>query len=274
MYLLNNHESGLVKSSIKNLNYPVFSSSGKKTARFTSFMQHLIGDEQYHRIGELFLLLVLVLHFWAGVHFLEPVPTLVQAKPLMMAATLLSVPGQKKTIAQAKVAEPSKQQVLPKAAPPKRPVPIKKNKPVIHKQVSISKAVEAEPIHASAEVTEAVQNVSNSNATGEKSNAQAAEVKAESYTEADYRANYSFNPKPEYPSIARSRGWEGKVILRVRVTAEGDSENVSISHSSGYDELDESAVDAVKRWRFIPAKRGETAVACTVNVPIIFTLNN
>jgi protein TonB len=38
--------------------------------------------------------------------------------------------------------------------------------------------------------------------------------------------------------------------------------------------LDESAIDAVEKWKFIPAKRGETPIASSVIVPIIFKLND
>jgi protein TonB len=47
-----------------------------------------------------------------------------------------------------------------------------------------------------------------------------------------------------------------------------------VDRSSGHDMLDESAIEAVKKWRFIPAKRGETPVASSVIVPIIFTLRD
>jgi protein TonB len=94
----------------------------------------------------------------------------------------------------------------------------------------------------------------------------------DAYSEATFNANYATNPKPEYPEAAKSLGWEGNVLLRVRVTANGHSEQVIIHRSSGHKVLDDSAVVAVQKWRFIPAKRGTTAVACTVIVPIVFTL--
>jgi protein TonB len=94
----------------------------------------------------------------------------------------------------------------------------------------------------------------------------------EKYTEANYKANYAHNPKPEYPSLAKSREWQGKVLLRVRVSAAGLSEEVQVEHSSGHEILDDAAIDAVKQWRFIPARRGETPVASAVLVPIVFSL--
>jgi protein TonB len=104
--------------------------------------------------------------------------------------------------------------------------------------------------------------------------AAASAPKAESFTEANYRANYAFNPKPEYPRIARSRGWQGKVLLRVRVSTAGTSENIAVHRSSGHEILDESAIEAVKKWKFVPARRGDTPVASSVVVPILFSLND
>ncbi|ATG88555.1 TonB family protein [Methylomonas koyamae] len=94
------------------------------------------------------------------------------------------------------------------------------------------------------------------------------------FTEAYLSAAYQHNPKPEYPSIARSRGWQGKVLLRVQVDAEGRAEAVALEQSCGHDMLDESALEAVKQWRFVPAKRDDVAVASSVLVPIIFSLQD
>jgi protein TonB len=69
-------------------------------------------------------------------------------------------------------------------------------------------------------------------------------------------------------------GWQGKVMLKVQVSVEGASDFVEIAHSSGYDILDESAIDAIKQWRFTPAKRAETPIASSVIVPVIFTLDD
>jgi protein TonB len=63
------------------------------------------------------------------------------------------------------------------------------------------------------------------------------------------------------------------VKLRVLVSADGLSEHVEVANSSGYAVLDDAAMDAVKKWRFIPAMRGETAVISSVIVPINFQFN-
>ena len=85
-------------------------------------------------------------------------------------------------------------------------------------------------------------------------------------------ADYLHNPAPEYPDIAQERGWEGKVLLRVNVQADGKPSSVSVAKSSGHKELDDAAVKTVKQWSFVPAKRGETPVDGVVTVPITFNL--
>lgn len=86
-------------------------------------------------------------------------------------------------------------------------------------------------------------------------------------------AGYLKNPAPEYPSLAQRRGWEGTVLLRVHVLANGKPSDIQIQRSSGRDVLDESAIRAVKRWSFVPAKRGDEAIAGWVSVPLEFRLN-
>ena len=91
-------------------------------------------------------------------------------------------------------------------------------------------------------------------------------------SKARFDADYLHNPAPPYPPQARRMNEEGRVILRVEVSAEGRAENIEIKTSSGNGRLDESALRTVRSWRFIPAKRGETAVNSWVLVPIIFKL--
>ena len=89
---------------------------------------------------------------------------------------------------------------------------------------------------------------------------------------ARFDADYLKNPAPPYPPQSRRIGEEGKVILRVFVTTEGGAQQVEIKTSSGSDRLDESAQRTVRRWKFIPARRGGIAVESWVLVPILFKL--
>ena len=80
------------------------------------------------------------------------------------------------------------------------------------------------------------------------------------------------NPAPAYPSISRRRGEEGTVLLELLVLADGSVTEVEIKESSGYPRLDKSALDAVKRWRYTPAKLGGVAIEYWYLQPITFGL--
>ena len=85
-------------------------------------------------------------------------------------------------------------------------------------------------------------------------------------------AAYLHNPKPLYPAMAKRQQWEGKVILKVKVLASGAASEVSIQTTSGHEILDEAALEAVRQWHFVPAKRGGQPVDSWVGVPINFNL--
>jgi len=93
-------------------------------------------------------------------------------------------------------------------------------------------------------------------------------------TAARFDADYLQNPRPVYPPMSRRLGEEGKVVLRVRVSAQGQPISVEIGQSSGYARLDDAARTAVERWRFVPARQGNEAIDSSVLVPLNFTLSN
>jgi len=80
------------------------------------------------------------------------------------------------------------------------------------------------------------------------------------------------NPKPVYPSLAIRRGIEGKVSLSVGVSSSGQVSKVSVSQSSGFEILDRAGIDAVKRWKFIPATRDGVPAAMVIEIPVEFRL--
>jgi len=89
-----------------------------------------------------------------------------------------------------------------------------------------------------------------------------------------YNAAYLSNPPPAYPLSARRRGIEGTVLVRAEVAAGGECLRAELKKSSGHEMLDHAALEAVKKWRFVPAKRGSQAVVAWVEVPITFKLEN
>ncbi|MDD4932471.1 MAG: energy transducer TonB [Methylacidiphilaceae bacterium] len=84
--------------------------------------------------------------------------------------------------------------------------------------------------------------------------------------------DYLRNPPPAYPASAKAAGHQGRVIVRVHVSADGRAESVDLLHSSGYGELDQAALGAVRHWRFRPARMGPIAVPINADVPVNFVL--
>ncbi len=91
-------------------------------------------------------------------------------------------------------------------------------------------------------------------------------------TAARFDAAYLNNPKPVYPNASRRLGEEGRVVLRVHVDPDGRPGEIEIRSSSGFPRLDAAAYEAVSRWHFVPARRGDTPIAAWVAVPITFNL--
>ena len=91
-------------------------------------------------------------------------------------------------------------------------------------------------------------------------------------SEARVDAAYSDNPAPVYPAMARRLGEHGRVVLRVFVEAAGRASQVELKDGSGSPRLDQAAIDAVRQWKFIPARRGAETVGAWVLVPIAFNL--
>jgi protein TonB len=90
--------------------------------------------------------------------------------------------------------------------------------------------------------------------------------------EPDFKADYLNNPRPPYPTVARRMGYHGKVVLDVEVLAEGRAGEVKLHQSSGYDILDNAALQTVKTWRFTPARHFGQDVTQRFLVPIKFSL--
>lgn len=84
---------------------------------------------------------------------------------------------------------------------------------------------------------------------------------------------YLNNPAPAYPPLARRAKEQGRVVLRVLVSTAGTAQDVEVRTSSGFERLDRAAIDAVRRWRFVPARRGAETIAAWALVPVLFQLD-
>ena len=85
---------------------------------------------------------------------------------------------------------------------------------------------------------------------------------------------YRENDRPAYPAIARSRGYEGMVILAAKVLTDGKVGDLKIARTSGYAMLDQSALNAVRLWKFDPAKKMGRPVTLWVEIPVRFSLSD
>ena len=88
------------------------------------------------------------------------------------------------------------------------------------------------------------------------------------------KPEYGTNPKPEYPMVARRRGYEGEVVFNVLVLNNGDVGKMEMLKTSGHSVLDNSAQAALKKWKFIPGKSNGKFVPSWVKVPIEFRLSD
>jgi TonB family protein len=83
------------------------------------------------------------------------------------------------------------------------------------------------------------------------------------------RALYA--PDPEYSEEARKAKWQGTVVLWVIVGPDGKPRDIKIQRSLGMG-LDEKAIEAVRQWKFDPAKKDGQPVAVQINVEVNFRL--
>lgn len=171
-----------------------------------------------------------------------------------------------------KVQEPIKKAIKKpaKSIPPKIIHKTPVSKPVVPlKQRTIpAVAMPVEPISKPA--TEAGSTLAKSPAIAAANKTAAAAN--ESYEPARFNAAYLHNPAPVYPLRSRRLGEQGRVLIHVQVTAEGTVHSVTLQKGSGSARLDEAALEAVRKWKFIPAKRGQQSVSASVIVPITFSI--
>ncbi len=81
---------------------------------------------------------------------------------------------------------------------------------------------------------------------------------------------YVKTPLPVYPRESSRRHEHGTVLLRVLVDTGGRPAQIQVERSSGFERLDNSALDAVRRWLFRPHEVNGMAQAVQVLVPIEF----
>lgn len=81
------------------------------------------------------------------------------------------------------------------------------------------------------------------------------------------------NPAPVYPSLSRRLREEGTVVLDILIKADGTVGEIKIKTSSGFKRLDDTAMKAVKHWRYQPATRAGQAIDFWYEQPVEFDLH-
>ena len=99
-------------------------------------------------------------------------------------------------------------------------------------------------------------------------------IEVEVAVEVDQQPRVLRKVEPKYPEAARRAQREGVVELEFTVGVDGRATDIKVSKSAGGFGFDDAAIDAVKKWRFTPAKRGNESVPQRVKIPIRFSLKD
>ena len=78
---------------------------------------------------------------------------------------------------------------------------------------------------------------------------------------------------PTYPQELRSQGVNGLVMVTCTINEKGDVSEATVSKSSN-EKFDEYATDAVKKWKFKPAREDGTPVSVNVTITIKFVIES
>lgn len=234
----------------------------------------LLRDQRqgWHAFG---MLAVVALHAaviaWLLLHHEAPV---IEPKPEPITVSLITLPSKKEQAPTPEVVPIIKKQAVVKPVPQPTPVkPIERPVPVV------DRVVETTPDQPRYEATTqpAAPPLETPVAAAPSKPAPApVQPKQEAIEEKveppKFGVAYLNNPAPEYPRLSQRAGEEGRVLMRVVVTVDGRAESVEVIKSSGFERLDKAAVNAVKQWRFEPARKGDKAISAAVNVPLSFGL--
>jgi len=75
-----------------------------------------------------------------------------------------------------------------------------------------------------------------------------------------------------YPKLAQKRNWQGKVLLSLRVSASGKINNVQLNSSSGYDVLDQAAINSLVKVGYLPQTSTWLSNDIYLQLPVVYQL--
>ncbi|MBT3354212.1 MAG: TonB family protein [Candidatus Scalindua sp.] len=80
--------------------------------------------------------------------------------------------------------------------------------------------------------------------------------------------------KPSYPSSCKRQGHEGTTVLEVTILSKGKCGSIEIIKSAGCESLDKAAIKALKKAKYIPAKRLGVSFTTTKKLAFSFKLED
>lgn len=181
----------------------------------------------------------------------------------------------------ASISEPVSPQSQTAPVPPTKPAqktvekPKRKSKPTLvskPKRTVDETITEASNTGNEISTSVAPANIDNLTSTGSGSSSGSGDANTNQLVEADYRSAKLNNPPTTYPGIAVARGLEGVVELKVQVMSDGFPGEIQIYKSSGHKILDDSAMEQLRQWHFLPGRKGDQPITSWVRVPIKFRL--
>ena len=100
-------------------------------------------------------------------------------------------------------------------------------------------------------------------------------IEAEVQVQVDQQPRSLSTPDPKYPSIAKRSNKEGVVVVEFTIGVDGRASDITVASEEpkGFG-FGDAAIEAVKRWRFTPAKKGGESVPMRVRQTIRFNLDD
>jgi TonB family protein len=89
--------------------------------------------------------------------------------------------------------------------------------------------------------------------------------------EVDRRPFIAFKPEPSYTEAARQNALTGSVLLKAIFTADGAVTNIKVASGLPYG-LEEKAIEAAKKIKFIPAMKDGKLVSTWMQLEYNFNL--
>ena len=168
--------------------------------------------------------------------------------------------------------EPTPQAVIPKPIPVPKPIPLPEPpKEDVVPIIEEKKPVEPKPVEQKQESVAPAPEPVAVPETGEDDTRNAGLVALDDFSRelAMHIAKYK-----EYPRIAQRRGWQGEVILEVKLTGQGQLISKLVRRSSGFKVLDTEGLDMIDRSAPFPVPPSILSERTfTILVPIKFTLH-